>query len=130
MTTKNAIHPKPSSRTYATVDISTAADGVSDSVNLSGLTLSAIQMSTAWTGSNIGFKASVDGSTNFYDVYNSLGNHLTYPTSANRVVAIDPMALAGLERIQLVSKTTAGVAVAQAAAREIRLGLSEFVNAN
>ena len=122
--------PKPSSRTYASLALTTAADGTSESINLTGLTLSCVQMSTAWTDAKIGFKASVDGSTTFYDVYDTSGNHLTYSTSASRVVAFDPSVFAGIQHLQIVSETSAGVAVAQAAARTLILGLSEFVEAN
>jgi len=121
----NPVHPKPSSRTYASISLTTAADGASESVNLTGLTLSCVQMSTAWTSAAIGFQASVDGSTNFYPIYNTAGNHLTYPTSANRVLAFDPAQFHGIQRLKLVSETTAGVAVAQTAARTLILGLSE-----
>lgn len=121
----NPVNPKPSSRTHASISLTTAANGVSEEINLTGLTLSCIQMSTAWTAAAIGFQASVDGSTNFYPVYNSAGNHLTFPTSANRVLAFDPAQFHGIQRIKLVSETTAGVAVAQTAARTLFLGLSE-----
>ena len=123
-------NPKPSSRSYATVGLSTAADGVSDSINLTGLTLSCIQMSTAWTDAGIGFKGNVDGSTNYYPLYDTSGNFLTYQTSASRVVAFDPAVFSGVQFLQVVSQTTAGVAVAQAAARTLTLGLSEYVEAN
>lgn len=121
----NVQNPKPSSRTHAVVQLSTAANGVSEEINLTGLTLSCIAMSTAWTAAAIGFQASVDGSTNFFPVYNSAGNHLTYPTSANRIVTFDPAQFHGIQRLKLVSLTTAGVAVAQTAARTLILGLSE-----
>ena len=126
----NPVNPKPSSRTHASISLTTAADGVSEEINISGLTLSCVQMSTAWTDAAIGFQGSVDGSTNYYPVYNTAGDHLTYPTSASRIVAFDPAPFAGLQRIKLVSETTAGVAVAQAAARTLILGLSEYVEAN
>lgn len=122
--------PKPSSRGFSVVEMSTAADGVSDSINVSGLTLSSIQMSTAWTDAGIGFQGNVDGSTNFFPVFNTLGDHLVFQTSASRMVAFDPAQFAGLQLLQLVSKTTAGVAVAQAAARTLKLGLSEYVKAD
>lgn len=121
---------KPSSRSFASVTVTTAADGLSEAVNISGLTLSAIQMSTAWTAAAIGFQASIDGSSNYYNVYDTAGNFLTYPTSANRVIAFDPATFAGVQRLKVVSETTAGVAVAQAASRVVVLGLAEFVNAN
>lgn len=118
------LNPKASSRTFGTVDISTNAAGTSDVINVTGLTISSIQMSTDWTDAAIGFNGNVDGSTNYYPVYNSAGDHLTYQTSASRMVAFDPAQLSGLQVIQLVSKTTAGVAVAQAATRTIKLGLA------
>lgn len=118
------LNPKASNRTFGTVDISTNAAGTSDVINVTGLTISSIQMSTDWTDAAIGFNGNVDGSTNYYPVYNSAGDHLTYLTSASRMVAFDPAQLSGLQVIQLVSKTTAGVAVAQAATRTIKLGLA------
>jgi len=121
---------KPSSRSFASVTVTTEADGLSDAVNISGLTLSAIQMSTAWTEARVGFRASIDGTTNFYDVYDTAGNFLTYPTSASRVVALDPAVFSGLQQLKLVSETSAGAAVAQGAARAVVLGLSEFVTAD
>ena len=121
----NPVHPKPSSRTYASITLSTAANGVSEEINLTGLTLASIQMSTAWTSAAIGFQASVDGSTNYFPIYNTSGNHLTFPTSANRILAFDPAQFHGVQRLKLVSETTAGVAVAQTAARTLILGLSE-----
>lgn len=124
------IHPKPSSRTHASIELSSAADGTSESINITGLTLSCVQMSTAWTDAKLGFKGSIDGSTNFYDIYDTSGDVLTYSTSANRVVAFDPAVFSGIQRLQLVSETSAGVAVAQGARRTLVLGLSEYVKAD
>lgn len=126
MATKNAIHPKPSTRTFASVDLSTAANGISDSVSLAGLTLCGIQMSTDWTDAKIGFRGSLDNSGTFFNIYNSAGDFLTFTTSASRIIAFDPLQFAAYERIQVVSETSAGVAVAQAATRTIILGLAEI----
>lgn len=119
------IHPVASSRTYAAVALTTAADGVSEALNITGFTLSAIRMSTAWTDAAIGFQASVNGVT-YYDVYDTAGNFLTYQTSANRIVVFDPFILSGLQYIKVVSETTAGVAVPQAAARVISFFLNDL----
>ena len=121
---------KPSSRSFASVTVTTAADGLSEAVDISGLTLSAIQMSTAWTDARVGFQASIDGTTNFYNVYDTNGDFLTYPTSASRVLAFNPAVFSGVQKLKLVSETSAGVAVAQAAGRAVILGLSEFVTAD
>lgn len=121
---------KPSSRGFATVDISTAADGVSSAINISGLTLCCIQMSTGWDTANIGFKGNVDGSTNYFDVHDTAGNFLTYATSANYLLTFDPAVFAGIQNLKLVSETSAGVAVAQTKAMVLKLGLAEVVQAD
>ncbi|MBI3144474.1 MAG: hypothetical protein HYZ18_04245 [Pseudogulbenkiania sp.] len=121
-------NPRSSTRTFASIDISTNASGVSDLVDITGLTLSAISMSTAWTDAKIGLKCSVDGTTNVQDVYTTDGNFLTYSTSANRLLVFDPLVFAGVQKLQLVSETSAGVAVAQAATRTIKLSLAKVVD--
>lgn len=121
----NVINPRPSTRTFASISLTTAADGISEEINLTGLTLSCIKMSTAWTTANIGFQASIDGTTDFFHVTDTAGNFLTYAATASRVVAFDPAVFSGIQRLKLVSETSAGVAVAQTAARTLILGLSE-----
>ena len=120
----NVINPRPSNRTHAVITLSTAADGLSEEINLTGHALSYIATSTAWTAASLGFQGAVPDSTSFYPVYDTLGNFLTYPTSASRIIAFDNASFAGLQKIKLASLTTAGVAVAQAAARTLILGLS------
>jgi hypothetical protein len=112
------------------VEFSTAAAGVSEEIDITGLTLSCIQFSTNWTNARIGFQASVDLSTNFYGVTNTDGDFLTYAVNANTILVFDPAPFAGLQRIKLTSMTSAGVAVPQDAERTVVLGLSEYVEAN
>ncbi|MNP65070.1 hypothetical protein D3C76_1606280 [compost metagenome] len=83
-----------------------------------------MQITSNWTTAALGFKSNCDGSTNFYPVKDSLGNFLTYACSAAQVLVFDAAPFAGLQKLQLVSCTTAGVAVAQNAARSLVLGLS------
>jgi hypothetical protein len=87
-------------------------------------------MSTAWTAATVGFQGNVDGSTSFFAVKNTIGDDLTFATTANQIIVFDPAQFSGLQLIKLVSETTAGVAVAQGAARVIKLGLSEYVMAD
>lgn len=105
--------------------ISTGATGVSDSVNLTGYTLVGFQMSTGWDDAKIGYKNSIDGSTNFNDVYDTAGTLLTHATTASRFVTVNPATVRGPGFIQLVSETSAGVAVAQTVSRTILLALAE-----
>lgn len=116
---------RPSNRAFCAVDISTASDGLSGDINLTGLCLSCVQISSNWTTAALGFKGCVDGTTTYYPLKDSLGNFLTFSCSAAQVLVFDPAQFKGIERLQLASMTTAGVAVAQAAVRPIKLGLSE-----
>lgn len=118
----NVVNPRPSNRTYASVAMTTAADGVSEEINLTGLSLACVQMPTGWTDARLGFQASIDG-VSYFNVYDTAGEFLTYATSASRVVVFDPAVLSGVQRMKLVSETSAGAAVAQAAARTLILGL-------
>ncbi|WP_191830882.1 hypothetical protein [Pseudomonas fluorescens] len=121
----NVLRPRPSNRTTASITLSTAADGASEQINLTGLTLAAILMPASWTDARIGLQCSIDGST-FTSVYNTAGDHLTFLTSANRMMTFDNTDnFAGLQLIKIISETTAGVAVAQAASRTLKLVLSE-----
>ena len=121
----NVLRPRPSNRTTASISLSTAADGASEQINLTGLTLAGVLMPASWTDARIGLQCSIDGST-FTSVFNTAGDHLTYLTSANRMMTFDNTDnFAGLQLIKIVSETTAGVAVAQAAVRTLKLVLSE-----
>lgn len=120
----NVLRPRASNRTSGTITLTTAADGASESINITGLSLAGILMPAAWTDARIGFQTSIDGST-FTSVFNAAGDHLTYATSANRTVVFNPADTSGLQLIKIVSETSAGVAVAQAAVRTLKLVLSE-----
>lgn len=120
----NVINPRPSNRSFGSVTITTEADGLSDTINLTGLKLSSIQTATAWTAATIGFKANVDGSTDYHDIYGSTGDLLTFQVGASRVLRFDPAFFEGIQHLRLISETTAGSPVAQAAARVIKLGLA------
>lgn len=121
--------PRPSSRTWGSVDISTAAAGTSDIFDVTGLTLSAIQMSTAWTQADLAFLGNTDGSTSMFALTNgtSSGGIKRYRVNANEVILVDPKDFHGIQKLQLTSIATGSTAVtAQAAARTVVLGLSEI----
>jgi hypothetical protein len=112
------------------VDISTAADGLSDTINLTGLTLSSIQMSTAWTSARLAFLGNVDGSTDFFEIRQPSSEGSTavsYSSTANQLLVFDPNIWHGVQNLQIASiNTGTTAAVAQTAARTITLGLSEI----
>ena len=116
----------PSRRTYATATVTTAADGLSDVVDLGGLALSSIQMSTTWTAANLTFKGSASSSAVMNSIYHTTATvELTYLTSASIAHIVDPAFFAGIRFLQLRSGTSA-TPVAQAAARSVIIGLSPY----
>lgn len=124
MAARQVNRARPSNRADCSVEI---ANGASDSdlINITGLTLNCVQISSGWTTAALGIKASIDGSTGtMYPLKNSNGDFLTYSCSASQILVFDPAQLAGIQKLQLCSMTTAGVATNQGATRSLVLGLS------
>ena len=112
-----------SSRTFVSATVTTAADGLSDVIDLGGAKLCSIQMSTTWTAAGLTFLGSASSTDKMCSVYHTTGTvELTYGTSASLAHVVDPAFFAGLRYLQLRSGIS-GAAVAQAAARTIVLGL-------
>lgn len=120
-----AVGVSPSLRSWATATVTTAADGLSDAIDCGGLTLSQIEMSTAWTDAPLMFLGSVLSSGNLKQVFTTTGGRLTFQTSASRSLVFDPYQFAGYRFIQLASGDSS-TAVAQAAARSVVLGLAPY----
>lgn len=103
-----------------TVSISTGATGLSSAISLEGYIPHAIQLSTAWTNAAITLQGSQD-ETNYFNVYTSTGGEVSFTCTANRYLVItDPERFIGLKALKLRSGTS-GAAVAQAAARTLKL---------
>ena len=118
----------PSRRTYAIATVSTSTDGLSDVVDLGGLTLSSIQMATDWTAAGITFKGSASSSAAMGSVYHTTGTvELTYATTPSMTHVLDPAFFSGLRFIQIRSGTSA-TPVAQAATRSVVLGLAPYAH--
>lgn len=112
----------PSLRTWATLALSTAADGLTsaDVVDMGGLSLSAISLSTLCGTSNTysfrgGFSAgttagSSDGLSDLQQLLNSTGSLIVFGTttvnSQNSKFIFDPSIFAGIRFLQIVSNTT------------------------
>lgn len=116
----------PNNRATMTVDISTAADGLSDAISLKGHALAAIQPSTAWTAGAISFVGSLDG-TNYYDVKTSTGGELSVIVSTAGATLItltqdERNRLAPFDKLKIRSGVSSA-AVAQGAVRTLTLGL-------
>lgn len=110
--------------TFRAVSVSTSSDGLSSLISIKDGSLTSIQMSTAWTDAAVTFKGSINGSTTLSDIYTSTGGELSYTSSAQRLVMVDPNLFAGVEYLQLRSGTSSAP-VAQAAARTLYLGIAK-----
>lgn len=111
-------------KTYATVTVTTAADGLSDVIDLGGLGVRSIEMSTAWTNASLTFMGAVKSTDTMSSVrVTTGGTELTYTTTGGYVLNVDPDNFSGLRYLQARSGTTA-TPVAQAAARTLYFGLS------
>ena len=93
---------------YASVvkTASIAASGsTSDDIYLSGNTLLAIEMPSAWTTSSIAILASSDGTT-YNKVINTLGVALAITASINQYVTISPDITLGINYLKLQTSAT------------------------
>jgi len=115
-------------KSKATVSVTTAATGLSDIIDLGGLTPRSVEMSTAWTNANITFMGAISSTNNMKSVRHSTAStEVTYVTTAARIVSLNPEYFAGLRYIQVRSGSTA-TPVAQGAARTLYLGLTAVDN--
>lgn len=114
--------PLPSKRSWAALTLSTAADGLSEEMDIGGATIAAIAMSTAWTAADLTFKVRPLRTIDYLDVYGSTGGEVTYTVAASRVVTFDPAFWLGFQFIQFRSGVTAAP-VAQAEERTLHVAL-------
>lgn len=99
-----------------TVSIASGA-ALSSAVDLSGTSLVAIQMPSAWTTANLTFQAS-DAGTTYNNVYNDAGTEYSVTAGGARYIITDPTEFIGIRYLKLRSGT-AGTTVAQGAARTV-----------
>jgi len=119
----------PDQRDRLDLLITTEVDGLSDVGDLGGLRLAGLEMSTAWTAADLGFKGSPISSANMYDIYRVADS--TAPvlfqlvTTGSRLIGFNSQAFDGIRFLQLISLAAGGsTAVAQGAARTVRLLLA------
>lgn len=105
----------------ANVSVTISSGGsTSNEATLQGKRIAAIIMPAAFTGANLTFQASIDGST-WYDIYNSSGSQVTCTVGTDQWIAISPQDFAGVSRLKVVSDDT------EAAERTITLVVREYV---
>ena len=95
----------------------TITDNATESniVNLSGTTLTALEISAEFDGAAIGLQASSTVDGDFVAVHEQGGAALAISAAASRLVTLEPAKFAGLQYIKLISDT------AQSGATDITL---------
>jgi len=112
-------------KTYAVTTVTTEATGLSDIIDLGGLSVRSIEMSSAWTAASLTYMGAVSSTDRMKSVRTTTAAiELTHVTSSGYVINVQPLNFAGLRYLQVRSGTTA-TPVAQAAARTLYLGLTK-----
>jgi len=101
-----------------------ASASLSDAIDLAGSRLARIEMPNVWTAANLTFQSSFDNVT-FNNLYDSAGTEYNVTASSSRAIIIPLADFVGI-RFLKVRSGTAGSAVTQAAARELRLVLAPW----
>jgi hypothetical protein len=125
----------PDQRSFATCTISTEAAGLSDVIDCGGLTLAVIEMSSDWTDAPISFLGSIDSTAatgGMHTIYRAASTgagtvtEISYVTTADRLISIDPALFWGIRYLQLRSGSSSTGVTAQAAPRTLLLGLAAY----
>jgi hypothetical protein len=103
---------------YKSVDISNGGTE-STALDVFGCVLSAIEIPSAFTGTTISFKGSIDGTT-YSPVYDKIGALYSVAVGTSRIIVLDPTITYGLRYIKIVSGSAEG------AARNIKCGITNI----
>lgn len=120
--------PSPSLyKTKVLIDVSTAADGLSDIIDMGGLAMASYCLSTNWTSTSITFRGSHLSTDEMRNIYTSTGAELVHQVGTNRLIAANaPAEMGGVRYLQFRSGTSA-VPVAQTTTGEqICVGLRQI----
>jgi hypothetical protein len=107
------------------ISLSTAANGQSGVIDMTGCVLIGVQMSTAWTAAGITFLAATAETGTFHSVFGSTGDEITLSADASRFINVSPLTSVGYRWLRVRSGTS-GTPVAQAAARTLTLVTRPF----
>ena len=109
----------PTARRFHTKALSTNADGVTGSeiMDVGGLALAGIKLSTGAGPCLIGFRGSVELSSNIAPLVNVFGDRITLGTTdeslGGKMMVIDPPMFAGIRKLQIQCLGSTGGGIAQ-----------------
>ena len=103
----------PASTDYpsvVTVTSATIANGAaaSSAIDLSGTTLTGIQMPGAFTGASVTFQVATSLTGTYQTLIGSSGSALTATVSASKYLALNPADFAGVQFVKIVSSANEG----------------------
>lgn len=89
-----------------TIDISEDVD-LSDAVDVSGVTVCGAIIPSTYNGTALSFQVSADGA-NYYPMYDTAGNSVSYTVSTSRYVKFNPDDFAGVKHLKLSTPNQSG----------------------
>jgi hypothetical protein len=107
------------------VAISTAANGQSGVIDMTGCVLVGIEMPASWTTGDLTLLAATAEAGTYNAVYGSTGDEITISAAASRFISLSPLTSVGYRWLKVRSGTS-GAPVAQAAARSLTLVTRPF----
>lgn len=112
------------SKTRAALGMSTAADGLSDIIDLGGGKVSSYCLTTAWGSTTMSFRGSHNSTDNMYNIYASSGGEITHDINANTMITFGVRSEFGAIRYLQFRSGTAAAPVAQSSTQSICLGIT------
>ena len=116
----------PSDRCFTSLPLSTA--GETDVLDMGGLALCALQLSTGVAASLLAFNGSMSSTGNMSPLYNAIGGRIALGSTsgmAGNMVVIDPPIFAAARYLQVSTITSTGGTVAQTTSDTIKLCLND-----
>ncbi len=126
MATQPAKPGRPGSKTFAVATVSSAATGLSDIINCSGLALHSVHVTSSWTAATITFMGSAESTLTMGSVrHTTAGIEYTLTSTSAQINVVDPFIFNGLRFLQVRSGSTT-TPVAQADDRPVTLGFNSI----
>ena len=116
----------PTNRCFTSIPLSTA--GETDVLEMGGLALCALQLSTGVAASLLAFNGSMSSTGNMSPLYNEIGGRIALGSTsgmAGNMLVIDPPIFAATRYLQVATITSTGGTVAQTTSDTIRLCLTD-----
>lgn len=111
------------SKTRASIGMTTAADGLSEIIDLGGGQVSSYCLTTSWTSTNMTFRGSHNSTDNMYNIYASSGGEIVHEVQGGTMMTFGVRSEFGAIRYLQFRSGTSAAPVALASTQSICLGI-------